>query len=235
MKLSTELATTSMISTIHVLKGKAALDDDTYRDFLARETGKRSAKELTVREAGRVIDQLRAAAGEPGPVGAVSGLDGAIGSKLRALWIAGFNLGIVRDRSDRAMLAYLQRQTGVSHIRFLQMAGSGAAAIEGLKSWLTRAGGVEWPINGDDVIAAKRAVLDAQWRKLIEIGAVKPVGLAVDPMLDLEAYATRVARCNRWETLRSEDYDQVAKSLGHKLRAALAKIPPTDIKDASEE
>ncbi|MGJ5203609.1 regulatory protein GemA [Bradyrhizobium sp. HKCCYLR20261] len=229
MKLSTEPATTSMISTIHVLKTKAALDDDTYRDLLARETGKRSAKELTVREAGRVIDQLRTAAGEPGPAGAVSGLDGPIGTKLRALWIAGWNLGIVRDRTDKAMLSYLQRQTGVSHVRFLNIAGAGSAAIEGLKSWLARDGGVEWPLQGDDVIAAKRAVLDAQWRKLIELGAVKPIGQAVDPMLDLEAYATRVARCNRWESLRSEDYDQVQKSLGHKLRNALAKIPSTDV------
>ncbi|WP_315742796.1 MULTISPECIES: regulatory protein GemA [unclassified Bradyrhizobium] len=229
MKLSTERATTSMIATIHTLKAKASLDDDTYREVLARQAGKRSAKELTVREAGRVIEYLRTASGDPGPAGAVSGLDGAIGSKLRALWITGWNLGIVRDRTDRAMLAYLQRQTGVSHVRFLHIAGAGSAAIEGLKSWLSRQGGVEWPLDGDDVIAAKRAVLDAQWRKLIELGAVKPIGQAVAPMLDLEAYATRVARCNRWESLRSEDYDQVAKSLGHKLRNALAKIPPTDI------
>ncbi|WP_316171066.1 regulatory protein GemA [Bradyrhizobium sp. SZCCHNRI1058] len=229
MKLSTERATTSMIATIHTLKARAALDDETYREVLAREAGKRSAKELTVREAGRVIDYLRTASGDPGPAGAAAGLDGPIGSKLRALWITGWNLGIVRDRTDRAMLAYLQRQTGVSHVRFLQVAGSGSAAIEGLKTWLARAGGVEWPLQGDDVIAAKRAIIDAQWRKLIELGAVKSIGQAVDPMLDLEAYATRIARCNRWESLRSEDYDQVAKSLGHKLRNALVKIPSTDI------
>lgn len=223
MQLSTQPATTSMISTIHVLKTKAALDDDTYRDFLARVTGKRSAKDLTVREAGRVIDELRQAAGEPGPAGAVTGLDSAVGGKLRALWIAGWNLGIVHDRTDRAMLVYLQRQTGVSHVRFLQSAGSAAAAIEGLKAWLSRQAGVEWPAQGDDVIAAKRAILDAQWRRLIELGAVKPIGQAVDPMLDLEGYACKVVRQNRWDSFRAEDYDEVQKALGNKLRGALAR------------
>lgn len=226
MPLSTHLATTSMISTIHVLKAKAKFDDDTYRDFLARRAGgKRSAKELTTSEAGRVIEDLRSAAGEAGIRGAVAGLDSAIGGKLRALWIAGYNLGIVRDRTDRAMLAFLQRQTGVSHTRFLQDPRAGSAAIEGLKSWLERAGGVDWPDKPDDVIASKRAILDAQWKKLIAIGAVKAVGQAVDPMENLQFYAGKIVRQNRpFETMQSHDYDEVQKSLGNKLRGALARM-----------
>lgn len=225
MPLSVHLATTSMISTIHVLKAKAKLDDDTYRDFLARRAGgKRSAKELTTSEAGRVIEDLRSAAGEAEIRGAVAGLDSAIGGKLRALWIAGYNLGIVRDRTDRAMLAFLQRQTGVSHTRFLQDPRAGTSAIEGLKSWLERAGGVVWPDKADDVIASKRAILDAQWKRLIAIGDVKAIGQAVDPMENLPFYAGKIVRQNRpWETMTSRDYDEVQKSLGNKLRGALAR------------
>jgi len=234
MPLSAHLATTSMISTIHVLKAKAKFDDDTYRDFLARRAnGKRSAKELTTSEAGRVIEDLRSVAGEAEIRGAVVGLDSAIGGKLRALWIAGYNLGIVRERTDRAMLAFLQRQTGVSHVRFLKDAQAASSAIEGLKSWLERAGGVEWPsgrglddlTEGDRVIASKRAILNAQWKKLIEIGAVKAVGQAVDPMEDLQFYAGKIVRQNRpWETMSTRDYDEVQKALGNKLRGALARL-----------
>lgn len=224
MPLSAHLATTSMLSTIHVLKAKAKFDDDTYRDFIAqRAGGKRSAKELTTSEAGRVIEDLRSLIGEAGIRGAVAGLDSAIGGKLRALWIAGYDLGVVRDRTDRAMLAFLQRQTGVSHTRFLQDPRAGTAAIEGLKSWLERTAGVNWPGGTGDIIANKRAVLDAQWRKLIAIGAVKAVGQAVDPMEDLQFYAVRIVRHNQWGTMEAHHYDQVQNALGRKLRGVLAR------------
>ena len=232
MPLSAHRAPSSMIATIHVLKAQAALDDENYRAFLERRTGKRSAKELSAVEASRIIEDLRAVAGQ-GPKGAVAGLDGPIGGKLRALWIAGYDLGIVRDRTDRAMLAYLERQTGVSHVRFLKDSRAGTAAIEGLKSWLERAAGVDWPTGHRDledlcteeqrIIASKRAVLDAQWRRLIALGDVKPIGKAVDPMEDLQHYAGCIVRHNRWDTMEPHHYDQVQNSLGKKLRGALAR------------
>ncbi|UGA45987.1 regulatory protein GemA [Bradyrhizobium quebecense] len=225
MRPSSQPATTSMIAAIHALKRNAGLgDDDTYRDFLRREAGVVSAKDLSVRDAQRVIEKLRDLAGTGTALGQVAGLDGPIGAKLRALWISGYNLGIVRDRSDKAMLSYLQRQTGVSHVRFLNDPRAGSSAIEGLKSWLARDGGVEWPdgsVGRDDVIARKRAVLDAQWRRLIEIGDVKPIGGAVNPMEDLLHYAGRVTRQNQWSTFESHHYDDVQQGLGRKLRAAL--------------
>ncbi|MBW7968153.1 regulatory protein GemA [Bradyrhizobium sp. BR 10289] len=223
MPLSAHLATTSMISTIHVLKAKAKFDDDTYRDFLHKRTGKRSAKELTTSEAGRVIEDLRSTVGEAGIRGAIAGLDSPIGGKLRALWIAGHDLGIVRDRTDRAMLSFLERQTDVSHVRFLKDARAATSAIEGLKSWLERTAGVDWPTDRADVIANKRAVLDAQWRKLIAIGAVEAIGQAVDPMEGLQHYAGRIVRHNQWGTMEAHHYDEVQKALGNKLRGALAR------------
>ena len=225
MKLSDQPAPTSMISVIHTLRPHAGLaDDGTYRDFLQKHAGVRSAKDLTAATAPRVIERLRdLAGGGVAAKGAVVGLDGPIGGKLRALWISGHNLGVVRDRSDKAMLSFLQRQTGVSHVKFLQDARAGSSAIEGLKFWLARHGKVEWPANSEDIIASKRAVLDAQWRQLIELGDVKAVGSAVDPMFDLLSYAGRITRQNRWETFRPSDYDDVQKALGSKLRGALAR------------
>jgi len=224
MRLSEQPATTTMIATIHVLKGQIGLDDDAYRDFLYQQAQVRSSKHLSVASAGRVIERMREITGErPAVKGSVAGLETPVGSKLRALWIAGYNLGIVRARDDKAMLAFLERQTGVSHVRFLGDPRAAASAIEGLKSWLARAGRVEWPANSDDVIGAKRAVLDAQWQRLIASGEIKPIGRNVDPMEDLQHYAGRIVRMNRWETFQAGDYDLVAKALGNKLRGALAR------------
>jgi hypothetical protein len=224
MQLTEHRAPTSMIATIHVLKGQLGFDDDAYRDFLYAQAKVRSAKDLSAASAARVIERMRELTGERSPAqGAVAGLDTAIGGKLRALWISGYNLGVVRARDDHAMLSFLERQTGVSHVRFLADARAGNSAIEGLKSWLGRAAHVAWPANSEDAILTKRAVLDAQWRRLIALGAVKPVGSAVDPMEDLLGYAGKVARLNRWEAFRSTDYDLVQKALGHKLRGALAR------------
>jgi hypothetical protein len=214
-----------MKGTIHALKARAGMGDDTYRDFLAKECeGKRSSNELSVREAGRVIEKLREVAGDNGGVkGAITGLDSPVGRKLRALWIAGYDLAIVRNRTDAAMLGFLERQTGVSHTRFLKDAGAGSSAIEGLKAWLVREAKIEWPADTANVIASKRSVLDAQWRRLIAIGDVKAVGSAVDPMENLQFYAVRVVRQNRWETMRPQDYDEVQAALGRKLRGAVMR------------
>lgn len=224
MSLSSQPVTTSMIATIHTLKSRVGMDDDTYRDFLARETGKRSAKALTAREAGHVIEKLRDATGGAAASGAVAGLDSPIGGKLRALWIAGYDLGVVRDRTDRAMLSFMQRQTGVSHTRFLRGGRDGTSAIEGLKAWLAREAGVVWPDGVTDVMfgaASKRAVLNAQWARLIALGAVKKIGGAVDPMNDLLGYAARITWLHEWQAMEGRHYDDVQKALGRKLRAAL--------------
>jgi len=103
----TQLANNQQISAIHVLAKKAGFSDDIRRDFLQRETGQRSTKLITVQQAGRVIEKLRAAAGEgPRAEGAVGGLTTPVARKLRALWIAGWNLGVVGRRTTNGRLAH---------------------------------------------------------------------------------------------------------------------------------
>lgn len=223
MKMSTALVTSGMLKTIHVLRRNAGLDEDTYRDLLESETGKRSAKDLTVRESSRVIERLRGTT-DGGPRGAVAGLETNIGRKLRALWIAGYDLGVVRDRTDRAMLSYLDRQTGVSHVNFLREPGAGARAIEGLKSWLAREGKVTWPLEADDVEqgkAAKRAVIEAIWLRLVDMGNIVPY-TAHQPLFQLDSYAYKVVGMNGWNFFEPHHYDQVQNALGRRMRAALA-------------
>lgn len=224
-------ATAKQIGLIHVLAGKAGMDDDTRRDFLQREAGVQSSKNLSAAAAARVIDRLKPLAGEA-TAGAVAGLDTPVGGKLRALWIAGYDLGLVRDRTDRAMLGFLERQTGVSHVRFVREPGDATAAIEALKSWLARGGKVEWPAREpwkkdgkaefDEIAASKRAVLDAQWRRLIDAGAIDNPGQE-PAYVGLMHYAYRVAARRHWNEFGLADYDTVQRALGRKLRAALAR------------
>jgi hypothetical protein len=217
----TARCTPKQIGLIHGLAARLGLDDDARRDLMQRLGGARSAKLLTAADA-RVIEELRQR--QPGRV---AGLDTPIGRKLRALWIAGFNLGLVRDRSDRAMLKFLQRQTGVSHVRFLATPGDAAKALEGLKSWLARDGGVEWPAQAqpaatvDAIAKLKRAVLEAQWKRLVALGVVTPGERASDP--ELRAYAAAAA--NGWDLAQLSDYDTVGAALGRRIRAAMEPRP----------
>lgn len=49
------------IAAIHAAKRDLGMDDDTYRTMLATETGKRSAKDLSISEMNKVLDRCRKA------------------------------------------------------------------------------------------------------------------------------------------------------------------------------
>jgi hypothetical protein len=215
-------ATARQIGAIHALSHRAGFDDDMRRDYLEREAGVRSTKALTMRQAVDVIDKLKGLV-DGKTDGAVKGLDTPVAKKLRALWISGYDLGLVADRSDRAMLAFLERQTKVSHTRFLNQPGQASAAVEGIKEWLARDGGVEWPADRGDVVANKLAVMKAQWLKLVALGAVKPF-IESDPLgSTFEAYCFRIAGHNGWCFFEPAHYTAAQNALGRKLRHELKK------------
>ena len=134
----------SALAAIHVAKKQLGLDDDTYRAMLVRVTGKASTKDMTEAERNRVVEELRGKGFKPASKGLRKKLEGRYAAKLQALWIAGWNLGIVRDRTDEALIAFVQRQTHVDHVRFLHDPEDAMSAIEGLKGWLAREAGVDW-------------------------------------------------------------------------------------------
>ncbi|UNF46086.1 regulatory protein GemA [Bartonella krasnovii] len=150
---------------IHMGRRALALDDETYRAMLYRLTGKHSAKDLSVLERRLVVDEMRAWGFKPKR----QVLEGKYAKKLQALWIAGWNLGIIRDRSDKALLAFVKRQTGIDHIRFLRDSDDAGRAIEALKSWLQREGGVDWKgkkIQDSWQKMPGYLILYAQWKRL---------------------------------------------------------------------
>lgn len=132
------------LAAIHVARKQLGLDDDAYRAVLQRVTGKASAKEMSEAERRAVVAELRRLGFGAYPP---RRLEGKYAPKLQALWIAAWNLGLTRSRDDRALLAFIRRQTGIDDTRFLRYGDDAARVIEALKAWLARDGGVDWGIE----------------------------------------------------------------------------------------
>ncbi|MES0034724.1 regulatory protein GemA [Mesorhizobium sp. M0046] len=165
----------STLSAIHVANKQLGLDEDTARDLYQRVTGKRSLREMNEREQLRIVEEQRRQGFKP----AEKGLQGPFAKKLQALWIAAWNLGIIRDRRDAAMLSFVKRQTGIEHTRFLLDAEDSAKAIDALKAWMTREAGVDWSlsVNTPEWLRPSGAKIAlAQWQLLSVAKAVDPKG-----------------------------------------------------------
>lgn len=167
-------ATAEQIRTIHTLKGRAGLDDDTYRDLLQRLTGARSSKDMTPRQAFDVIKHLQGLPGggaRPAPKRAAAAgamaLDGPFVPLCRALWLTGYNLGVFRERTDEALVAFVKRQTQIEHLNWVKEDADATKAIEALKSWISRDTGMIWDIDAQ--ILRRRRMTKARWRKLTVI------------------------------------------------------------------
>lgn len=137
----------SSIAAIHVAKRDLGLDEDTYRAKLANITGKTSVKDMTEAERQKVLTVFRSEGFKPKADRRADGrlkLSGRFAGKLQALWIAGWNLGIFKNRDDAALEAFVKRQTGLDAVRFCRDADDARKAIEALKAILAREGGVDW-------------------------------------------------------------------------------------------
>ncbi|MEM7046972.1 MAG: regulatory protein GemA [Pseudomonadota bacterium] len=122
-----------LYASLAIARKKAGLDEDAYRQAMAaRYDGRRSGTELTDRELIDFINHLsgsrRAAKTDPWH------------RKARALWISLYWLGVVDDRSDKALQAFARRQTGIEAAAWVK---DWRAVVEALKAMAMRAG-VDW-------------------------------------------------------------------------------------------
>ena len=134
---------------------------------------------MSAAEHQRVVEHLRGQGFKSASNGARKGLQGKYAKKLQALWIAGWNLGVFRDRRDAALIAFVKRQTGVDAVRFVHDPDDAAKAIEGIKSWVEREVGRVWhvPTYGEEW--RKRdggKVAVAQWGLLSTAGRLPEPG-----------------------------------------------------------
>jgi len=143
------------LRALHATLRQIGLDDDNKRALYNRITGKSSAKDMTDDERAAVKDELvrlypqlkSVSKSSKTRFNGRSKLSGKYAGKLQALWIAGWNLGLVRNRDDAALEAFVKRQTGLDAVRFCHDPKDAAKAIEALKSWLAREGGVKWSVG----------------------------------------------------------------------------------------
>ena len=140
------------IAAIHVLKSKLQLTDDDYRALLKNLTQKTSSKDLTDKERQAVRDhmqQLAERAGVAKPLrrratartfAQAKAAASPRERKVWAIWLDMARRGLVHNKSAQALDAFVQRQTGVSALRWCSAAQLDAV-IEALKLWQKR--GVE--------------------------------------------------------------------------------------------
>lgn len=192
-----------LISAIHASAAKAGLEEEARRDLMERATGKRSAADMTMAELGKVLDAI---------TGGGARTRGAPHrpwiAKARALWWDLYWLGVIQDSSDRALSAFVARQTGVQRIDWLGPVQQ-RSVIEALKDWLAREG-VAWPPQGNSIEPECMVAL-AIWQRLEAAGVVGPGGLAA-----LIRYAGQVLGRT---ASGARDWSEIIKTLGRRLRA----------------
>lgn len=208
------------IGRIHGLAKEARLDEETRRDIIAQVAGgKRSSKDLTAAEADDVIRRLEVLAGggtNPATPRSRRGIamDGPFAGKLRALWIAGWNLGVVENKTDEALTAFVERQTGIPAVRWLQDATEAKKAIEAVKAWLAREALVDWSTDGGRTRKAnpRQRVAAAQWAILKKRNAL--------PAPSLSDFLRKVAGDWQLTPIFAEDrqWQDVQNALGELVR-----------------
>lgn len=183
------------IAAIHAEAKRLGMDDGSRRDLMEATAGKRSAAELNSLEAEAVLRRMRGLGGRP--LSAVAA--GKYAPILRALWLSAYHLGAVRKRDDRALHAFVKRQTSIDHTRFLTEWAEANKTIIAIKAMCERAG-VDWPTEGS-VTNQKQAVVRAIIRRLGAAGAV--------------------VEAPRLEGLDNAALDRLQARLGARLRIAL--------------
>jgi hypothetical protein len=158
-----------LIAALHAEAKARGLDEDTRRDLIERVTGQRSSKDLTIPQLGLVLDALK---------GSGRGTDDRQqASKLRALWRSLYQLGHVENPSNAALAAYVCRQTGIEALRWNRAADL-HRAIDCLGQWCRRVGYEPTRYAGIGPLQGRFevALIEAQWRRLADLGAFGAAG-----------------------------------------------------------
>ena len=199
----------AMLGRLHQLKKLQGLDDDAYRDKLERLTGKRSATELSEEQLAAAVASFH---------GKHSHSAHPHHAKVKALWIAAWNLGGLAHGDDAALDAFVARQTGKQRLAFITPPEANSVT-EALKSICSRHGFE--PLNADPGgMENRRLLAKAQWQRLFELGAVRIADVSA-----LENYAEKkyLSFHGGLIHLKRHQLDNLAKTLGSWIRKAKAK------------
>ena len=195
---------TRLIAGVHAAAKEKGMAEDDRRALMQRLVSKTSTKDMTKPDLRRVLSAIKGrAAVFPWQL------------KIRALWISLGQLGVLRDRSDTALDAFVAKQSHVTALRFLP-ADQSEPVIQALKAWLARptdegGGGVQWAGAG---ASDQQCVAYALWRKLMEKGAVRNAIAACAP------YCRTLLGVKEHRPLTPAEWGEVLPTLAAKLRKA---------------
>lgn len=131
-----------LIQLIHIARNDLKMDEDTYRQMLQGLTGVASTKGMDITQLNRVMNSMKKKGFRIKPARKAKShlpLDSHPQSKkLRALWLEMASVGIIRDTSEQALARWVERETGISAIRWLSTEQA-SNVIERLKNWQCRA------------------------------------------------------------------------------------------------
>ncbi len=205
------------LAAIHVAKKQLSLEEEDFRDVCERVTGKRSTRDMSEPLRVKLVEHFRQQGFKPVSKGARKQLEGKYAAKLQALWIACWNLGIIRNKSDQALLAFVKRQAGVDHTRFLTYDDDARKVIEALKAMMTREAGVNWSAGKllpDWANEPHGQIVLAQWSILRSRGLTDDniaMSATIWPMC---GYSGRPIL----SSLKSADWQLIMNKLGTKVR-----------------
>lgn len=120
-----------LVKALQTGRRKLGMTDEEYRALLFGVTNGRttSSKELSSEELSRALAALR-------KVGFHTTTDPQL-RKIKSLWYEMHDLGIVRNRSEQAINAYIRRITGEQEIEYCTIPEL-QLVIETLKNWIDR-------------------------------------------------------------------------------------------------
>ena len=130
-----------LLAKVHLAPKELWIDDDLRRAIQKELTGKESAAQMSVAELERLVRHYRRLGWRPRGRGGRPRATPQV-RMIRALWHELAEAGVVRapeGRREKALRAWVQRQTGVSAPEWLTPEQA-SAVIEMLKKWCARVG-----------------------------------------------------------------------------------------------
>lgn len=221
----------ALYAKISIALKELGIEDESFRDILQLRYARRSRTELTEIQLVDLVEHFkslgfRTKRAAPARAGSRPMADGAEARKIRALWISGYHLGVVKDPSEAALGAFAKRVTGgksggVDALAWLDTPAA-AKVIEALKDWLAREAGISWDPYARSKGAAREnpraRVLEAQWKIMAGLGLV-----TIDHPGALDAWARRrfkIARDISITQLAPAEADALIGEFGARIRKA---------------
>lgn len=128
------------LAAIHVGAKRLGFDDETYRDFLFRVAGRRSAADLDQDGRTRVIEELRKFGFARTPTDEKRSkriVDNSQLGMIYGLWKQLRYAGALQVTSERRLSAFVKKMTGIERPEWLAPEEA-VKVIEGLKQWRDR-------------------------------------------------------------------------------------------------